>query len=142
MPAPRLELGPRGIEARNPVGTLTSQFVVAVASVFDRFTDRVGSYGIALAQRRVNANGGIATGLTFGLRIEFGADDHCCDAYPHPGEESDQAAEGAVGCVIIAEVGRVPREQQRDDQNDRCGECRPRGNPAPLSLLPAWTKAV
>jgi hypothetical protein len=45
------------------------------------------------------------------LCVELCSDENDDDRHPYPGHEADDRAEGAIGLIVAAEIGDVPRKE-------------------------------
>jgi hypothetical protein len=81
---------------------------------------------------RVSGDDGAAT---VQLGVEFGAEQDGDVGQPQPDEEDDDAAEGAVGLVVGAEVGGVGGEADGGGDPEHDGQHAAGADPAEAGLL-------
>src|SRR5687767_149667 len=72
-------------------------------------TDFVGHPGAARAHGLVVAFGGVAGGLVLQLGVDLATYQHDRSRQPQPDREADNATQRAIGGVVAAEIGHVPR---------------------------------
>jgi E1-E2 ATPase/Domain of unknown function (DUF4118) len=81
--------------------------------VLRRRGDVVGGVGLALPQRLLGPGGGVLGGLQLHLGVQLRAEQHRERAQEQPEHQDDDAGQGAVGLVVVAEGADVQREHQR-----------------------------
>ena len=102
--------------------------------------DRVRRVRSPSAERLRTSGGGVASRLVLHFRVQLCA--HQDDDNPDPGHETDDRPERAVSFVIAAEIGDVPREQNRCSQQNNRGSYTAAAQPAPPRLLAAGPASV
>ena len=100
--------------------------------------DRVRRVRSPSAERLGTSGGGVASRLVLHFRVQLCA--HQDDDNPDPGHETDDRPERAVSFVIAAEIGDVPREQNRCSQQNNRGSYTAAAQPAPPRLLGGWAR--
>src|SRR4051794_16976743 len=96
-----------------------------------RRPDYVRRLRVTLSQRGWLADGRVFSGLLLGLGIDRGTQQDNEGRQVQPGEQNDDAAEGAVGFVVAVEIGDVDREGDRAYQPQDCSRNGSWGHPPP-----------
>jgi hypothetical protein len=104
--------------------------------------DRVRRVRSPSAERLGTSGGGVASRLVLHFRVQLCAHQDDDNRDPDPGHETDDRPERAVSFVIAAEIGDVPREQNRCSQPNNRGSYTAAAQPAPPRLLAAGPVSV
>ena len=84
----------------------------------------------------------ILRGLMFDLGVQLAAEQDHNGGDPHPHHHADGGAERAVGCVICAKIGDVPRKQNRAHQPPEGRGGAADRKPLPARFAPARPIAI